>query len=299
MPLVNEVVIPLGKKDRFNASEPAHDAQFLGHVMTPELASLIPVLYPGVKVPTEVDAGLGLGGREDIATIFLTGIPGVNQPTERQAVGDAPAQHRDRPVGLPERADADRRRRRHRDPGPGRGHGVHARSSTCSPNKDLSDGVDANDVPFTGHVPVPGRPGQRVRQLMALASCRLSGGPPGPPRGRAVPPCRAPRSAGARGVAASALLVAGVVVAAVRPDPTLDLGAAAGAAVPPPPTGPRSHRRSSRPAPRRPDRPAGGQELSRRYLQQAIRTSDPAYYDLDPPLARPRAALAPGTTPPR
>ena len=48
-PLVNEVVIPLGKKDRFNASRPSHDAQFLDHVITPELANLIPVLYPGVQ----------------------------------------------------------------------------------------------------------------------------------------------------------------------------------------------------------------------------------------------------------
>ncbi len=79
MPLVNEVVIPLGKKDLFNASDPRKDVQFAGSVLSPELANLIPVLYPGVTVPTSVDAGLGLGGREDIATIFLTGIPGVNK----------------------------------------------------------------------------------------------------------------------------------------------------------------------------------------------------------------------------
>ena len=49
-------------------------------MLKPELGALIPVLYPGVKVPTNVDLGLGLGGREDLATIFLTGIPGVNKP---------------------------------------------------------------------------------------------------------------------------------------------------------------------------------------------------------------------------
>ncbi|MGE0879472.1 MAG: DUF4331 domain-containing protein [Acidimicrobiia bacterium] len=80
MPLVNEVVIPMGMKDRFNASQPADDMQFAANVLNPELANLIPVLYPGVQVPKNVDAGLGLGGREDIATIFLTGIPGLNQP---------------------------------------------------------------------------------------------------------------------------------------------------------------------------------------------------------------------------
>ena len=44
MPLVNEVVIPLGKKDRFNASDPADDALFGKCVLDPEVARLIPVL---------------------------------------------------------------------------------------------------------------------------------------------------------------------------------------------------------------------------------------------------------------
>lgn len=73
MPLVNEVVIPLGKKDRFNSSEPYNDAQFLSYVAKPELAGLIPVLYPGVNVP-------GGNRTKDIIPIFLTGIPGLNQP---------------------------------------------------------------------------------------------------------------------------------------------------------------------------------------------------------------------------
>ena len=78
-PLVNEVVIPLALKDAFNGISPDVDADHPGAVhavLNPELGRLIPVLYPGVKVPTNVDLGLGLGGREDLATIFLTGIPG-------------------------------------------------------------------------------------------------------------------------------------------------------------------------------------------------------------------------------
>jgi len=71
-PLVNEVVIPLGKKDVYNASEPSGDAQFLPFVLDPEPARLIPVLYPGVGVPA--------APRHDLATIFLTGIPGLNKP---------------------------------------------------------------------------------------------------------------------------------------------------------------------------------------------------------------------------
>jgi len=71
-PLVNEVVIPLGQKDRFNASEPRDDAQFLGLVQDPEPARLIPGLYPGVTVPP--------APRSDLVAIFLQGLPGLNQP---------------------------------------------------------------------------------------------------------------------------------------------------------------------------------------------------------------------------
>jgi hypothetical protein len=84
MPLVNEAVIPLGQKDTFNASPPSKDGQFLDSVLAPELGRLIPVLYPVIAqnggVPQDVDLGLGLGGREDLATVFLTGIPGFNKP---------------------------------------------------------------------------------------------------------------------------------------------------------------------------------------------------------------------------
>ncbi len=151
-PLVNEVVIPLGKKDRFNASRPSHDAQFLDHVITPELANLIPVLYPGVSVPTEVDAGLGLGGREDIATIFLTGIPGLNQPqdvkpSEMLRLNTDIAQSSfpngrtltDDVVDIEIRALA--------------GATAFSPDFNVSPNKDLSDGVDANDVPLSPTFP--------------------------------------------------------------------------------------------------------------------------------------------------
>jgi len=72
MPLVNEVVIPLGKKDRFNASDPHDDQQFASLVLNPEPARLIPVLYPVVHVP--------VAPRNDLVAIFLTGIAGLNQP---------------------------------------------------------------------------------------------------------------------------------------------------------------------------------------------------------------------------
>jgi len=72
-PLVNEVVIPLGKKDRFNASEPRDDAQFLSFVKRPELATYLNALFDK-DVPVNVD-------RADLVTTFLTGIKAIgNQP---------------------------------------------------------------------------------------------------------------------------------------------------------------------------------------------------------------------------
>ena len=41
------MVIPIGQKDRWNASDPADDAQFLGGGTRPELAGLVNLLYPG------------------------------------------------------------------------------------------------------------------------------------------------------------------------------------------------------------------------------------------------------------
>src|SRR5205814_6804283 len=70
-PLVNEVVIPLKDKDKFNASEPVDDAQFLSYVTNPELAGLLHALY-GINVPP--------APRNDLVQVFLTGIPGLTQP---------------------------------------------------------------------------------------------------------------------------------------------------------------------------------------------------------------------------
>lgn len=71
MPLTNEVVIDLARKDLWNATPPSGDAVFASRVLTPEVGTLIPVLYPGVQVPPPP--------RTDLATVFLSGIPGVNQ----------------------------------------------------------------------------------------------------------------------------------------------------------------------------------------------------------------------------
>ena len=75
MPLVNEVVIGLKDKDRFNHSKPSADAQFASYVTNPTLPALIAVLFgsAGAKAPTKFP-------RNDLVATFLTGIAGVNQP---------------------------------------------------------------------------------------------------------------------------------------------------------------------------------------------------------------------------
>ena len=69
-PLFNEVIVPLGQKDEWNHENPADDEEYLPNVQHPELAGLLPVLYPGV-FPNLPSAG----SRDDLVAILLTGIP--------------------------------------------------------------------------------------------------------------------------------------------------------------------------------------------------------------------------------
>jgi Domain of unknown function (DUF4331) len=70
--LVNEVVIPLGQKDKFNATQPSDDLKNFGkYVLSPELAKVINILFPGLNVPEN--------NRTDIVQALLTGIPGLTQ----------------------------------------------------------------------------------------------------------------------------------------------------------------------------------------------------------------------------
>lgn len=71
MPLVNEVVIGLPDKDKFNASQPANDlANFAPYVLTPTLPQLLNVLFMVPPPPAN---------RSDLVTVFLRGVPGVNE----------------------------------------------------------------------------------------------------------------------------------------------------------------------------------------------------------------------------
>ena len=79
MPLVNEVVIGLKDKDKFNGSAPSGDGQFIDYVTNPSLPALLEIALtlPGAA-PTNFP-------RNDLVTTFLTGIAGLNQP--RNVVG--------------------------------------------------------------------------------------------------------------------------------------------------------------------------------------------------------------------
>ena len=82
-PLINEVVIPLGLKDQFNATQPADDAKNFGQfVLNPELARLINALYP------QLNPNIKETGRTDIVTALLTGIPGKTQIAPNPAAAD-------------------------------------------------------------------------------------------------------------------------------------------------------------------------------------------------------------------
>lgn len=78
MPLVNEVVVPVGTKDYFNASKPKKDEQFLGAVNDPELPRLIEAIY-GIPAPDSNERKRGIQ-RDDLIQVFLTGVPDLNQP---------------------------------------------------------------------------------------------------------------------------------------------------------------------------------------------------------------------------
>ena len=71
VPLVNELIIPIGMKDRFNRTRPKDDAENYGQfVVKPELAAVLNALF-GVNAPED--------GRTDLVQALLQGIPDLNQ----------------------------------------------------------------------------------------------------------------------------------------------------------------------------------------------------------------------------
>src|SRR5258708_9013292 len=77
MPLINEVVIPLGKKDGWNLSNPHDDSQFVSYYQNPDVQNLLPILYPGVfpNLAALLTKTPSSRPRADLVAILLTGIP--------------------------------------------------------------------------------------------------------------------------------------------------------------------------------------------------------------------------------
>jgi len=156
MPLVNEVVIPLGMKDKFNASEPFNDAANFGaYVVDPELAKLFHLIY-GITVPP--------APRTDLLAVFATGVAGLNQPA-----GVSPGEMLRLNMTIPPAANPSRlgvlagdlagfpNGRRLADDVVDIEErvvaGVLVPGFNTAPGNQLGDGVDANDMPFLPYFP--------------------------------------------------------------------------------------------------------------------------------------------------
>lgn len=166
MPLVNEIVIPLGKKDLFNVSEPSNDvANFGAFVVDPEPAKLLHALF-GINVPP--------APRNDLVAVFATGVPGLNQPADvspgemlRLNMAIPPAARPKRLgviagdlAGFPngrrladDAVDIELRVVA----------GVLVDGFNVAPNNQLGDGIDANDQPFLPYFPYVAPPQNPLR----------------------------------------------------------------------------------------------------------------------------------------
>jgi hypothetical protein len=162
MPLVNELVIPLKDKNRFNGSQPRFDGQFLEYVRNPEPAGLIENIL-GIDVPPNP--------RDDIATIFLTGIPGLNKPEVVKPSSQLRLNMSVQPTASPERlgvlggdnAGFPNGRRLTDDVVDIElqalaGATPFTPEFNKDPNNTLGDGVNANDVPFLDSFPFVAEP---------------------------------------------------------------------------------------------------------------------------------------------
>jgi hypothetical protein len=182
-PLVNEVIIPLADKDKFNATQPSGDAKNYGkYVVKPGLAAALNALYPKVKAPED--------NRTDIVQAVLQGIPGLNAfpgkagktatDTVKINLGVAPAARPQR-LGVLAKDNA------------GYPNGrrltddvvdidLEVVAGALKGNKvPLGDGVDANDVAFKDAFPYVADPGAGANPKAAYGSQLKGAVRPGTP----------------------------------------------------------------------------------------------------------------------
>ena len=146
-PLVNEVIIPTGLKDRWNAQQPWNESAYRKYYESPLLAAVINKLYK---------LGAPETGRDDLVSVLLTGVPELNFTGKKLAdvlrlnlgVPVAKSPNRlgvlgRRHTGVAERPPPGRRRDRHRRAGgrwvpegqeaPARGRRRSSRTRRSSP----------------------------------------------------------------------------------------------------------------------------------------------------------------------
>ena len=154
-PLINEVVIPLGQKDKFNRTQPQDDLKNYGkYALNLHIAAVLNQLF---------DLGIKETGRTDVVQALLTGIPKVTQ-IDPNAKNPVPADTLKINLGVPP-SDTENR------------FGVIGGDNAGFPNGrrlgddivdielrviggyligkklPLGDGVDVNDVPFLAGFP--------------------------------------------------------------------------------------------------------------------------------------------------
>jgi hypothetical protein len=161
-PLVNEAVIDLARKDAFNGLEPTGDAAALDRVTDPEVPKLLKLVFNIDSPPAP---------RTDLVTIFLTGIPGLNQPanvrpSEQLRLNMAiPPSASPSPMGVlgGDLAGFPNGRRVGDDVldivlQAAAGATPLTPAFLRSPNNQLGDGVSRNDVPYLPQFPYLGVP---------------------------------------------------------------------------------------------------------------------------------------------
>ena len=79
-PLINEVIIPIGSKDKYNATSPADDGKNFGAAaLSPEPAAILNKLFK---------LGIKENNRTDIVQALLTGVPGLTQISRNAVPAD-------------------------------------------------------------------------------------------------------------------------------------------------------------------------------------------------------------------
>ncbi|HEX6291557.1 MAG TPA: DUF4331 domain-containing protein [Herpetosiphonaceae bacterium] len=188
-PLINEVVIPLGRKDYWNAQRPQQDQQFLQYYTSPEVTKLENLLYPALDNAAE-------SNRNDLVAILLTGvkipagkIPGVenlnftgNQKADllRLNLAIPPSDNPSRlgvlegdlagfPNGRRLADDVTDIELRALAEGYGPVLNAVLGLPNRAPNNALGDGVDVNDVSFLATFPYVGTPHQGYEHMHHVA----------------------------------------------------------------------------------------------------------------------------------